>query len=507
MSSLDPPISFINHFPIDDVPTESVVQLSTENDYSSLFLYNTLSKVRNEIACFKLSTNRSWILRDPAGKLVNEVQINRLSLFNETGKPPQDDEACFMANLKPISVSQYSIELNSLRPNYEQSTIIEGSLAELQAKGFDFKIQSERMQLLFDNRTGLLSKYVDLENDKEHPMEIQFRTYGTRKYTTKERSGAYLFLPDNERPGRLQINGVRMQIVKGKLMSKVITYIDAGFQIRHEIRLVNGETVFDVQNEFHLGIKSFANKELLMRIRTDVKNKNFFTDLNGFQMQKREYRKKIPLQGNVYPMSTVAYIEDLNWRVNFITGQPLAMTSSTEGNIDVFLDRLMLHDDFRGLGAGIADNKRTREIYRVFIEKTANEARKLTLNSQLLIDSLRNPVIKMRSTAQSSQGSIEFFASELACDLHLLNLRTNLNTFDFNLFLHKRSISCETKCFGSETLSINNTLRTNLLNILENKAELLTLSATQKRSDLSLSKDDIFFSENEIKVLGMRVKD
>lgn len=341
-------------------------------------------------------------------------------------------------------------------------------------------------------------------------MEIEFLNYGTRRYTTKERSGAYLFLPDNERPRRLQINGVRMQIIKGQLISRVITLLDAGFKIRHEITLVKGASSFDIRNQFHVGVKSFANKELVMLLRTaNVKNKQaFFTDLNGFSMAARQYRKKIPLQGNVFPMPTVAYIEDLKSRVNFITGQPLAMTSLNEGEIMVFLDRVLLQDDFRGLGQGVTDNKPTSELYRVLVEKTANEAQKLTLNSQLLVDSLLNPVLKMRSGAQSSQGSIEFFASELPCDLHLLNLRTNLNTFtDYNVFLHRYLTSCETKCFGSEALRLNSTLRTNLMNILAETAEVLTLDTTKKLSDLSLTKDDLYMGENDLKVLSVRLKE
>lgn len=85
-------------------------------------------------------------------------------------------------------------------------------------------------------------------------------------------------------------------------------------------------------------MQSFANKELIMRLKTDIKNKKtYYTDLNGFQMAKRQFFKKIPLQGNVYPMPTVAYIEDLKSRINFFTGQPLAMTSSIDSTIDIFL--------------------------------------------------------------------------------------------------------------------------------------------------------------------------
>lgn len=184
------------------------------------------------------------------------------------------------------------------------------------------------------------------------------------------------------------------------------------------------------------------------------------------------------------------------------------MTSSMEANIDVFLDRVLLQDDFRGLGQGVTDNKPTNEIYRIFIEKTANEAKKLTLNCQLHIDNLFNPIIKMKSTFQSNQGTIEFLANELPCDIHLLNMRTNLNTLtEYNLFLHRYLTSCETKCFNSETLQLNSTLRTNLLSILDEKAEVLTLSTTQKLSELNLIKDDFFISENDFKVLGLKLKD
>lgn len=215
MTSLEPPVEFLDHFPIDNIPTELALKLDMDNDYWSLFLYNSLSKHRDEMVCFRIQTKRSWILRDPKGKLVNEVQINHLSkLANHT----EDDEACFRSNLKPVSVSQYSIELNSMRSNYEQGELIEGSLAELNnSKEFDFTIQSDKLQLIFSRQTGLLTKYVDLELSEEYPIEIRFMTYGTRRFVSKERSGAYLFLPDSLRPGELKIQNVQMQIIKGKL--------------------------------------------------------------------------------------------------------------------------------------------------------------------------------------------------------------------------------------------------------------------------------------------------
>ena len=55
----------------------------------------------------------------------------------------------------------------------------------------------------------------------------------------------------------------------------------------------------------------FDNKEITMRIESDVKSKDrFFTDLNGFQITARKHLEKIPLQANFYPMPSMAFIQD-----------------------------------------------------------------------------------------------------------------------------------------------------------------------------------------------------
>ena len=45
-------------------------------------------------------------------------------------------------------------------------------------------------------------------------------------------------------------------------------------------------------------IRSEKNFELAMRLHSDVNNpeNDFFTDLNGFQIIKRQFFKKLPLQ-------------------------------------------------------------------------------------------------------------------------------------------------------------------------------------------------------------------
>jgi len=57
-------------------------------------------------------------------------------------------------------------------------------------------------------------------------------------------------------------------------------------------------------------------------------------------MIRRKRHKKIPLQGNVYPFPTAAYIEDPYLRMTLLTGQPLGASSLDSGELEVVLTRI-----------------------------------------------------------------------------------------------------------------------------------------------------------------------
>ena len=60
---------------------------------------------------------------------------------------------------------------------------------------------------------------------------------------------------------------------------------------------------------------SEKNLEIAMRIKPSIASGGyFFTDLNGFQMQRRKIYSKLPLQANFYPMPTMAFVQDKNSR-------------------------------------------------------------------------------------------------------------------------------------------------------------------------------------------------
>ena len=49
-------------------------------------------------------------------------------------------------------------------------------------------------------------------------------------------------------------------------------------------------------------------------------------------MIRRKTYEKLPLQGNVYPMPTMAYIEDDSMRFTILSGQPSGVSCLKPGN-------------------------------------------------------------------------------------------------------------------------------------------------------------------------------
>ena len=100
------------------------------------------------------------------------------------------------------------------------------------------------------------------------------------------------------------------------------------------------------------------NKEMIMRINTDLQSEDtFFSDLNGFQMIKRKRYAKLPLQANYYPIPSMAYIQDDKSRMTLISRTPLGGSSLQSGQLEIMMDRRLMQDDNRGLFQGVTDNR------------------------------------------------------------------------------------------------------------------------------------------------------
>lgn len=61
------------------------------------------------------------------------------------------------------------------------------------------------------------------------------------------------------------------------------------------------------------------------------------------QIQPRRYFQKLPLQANFYPMPTMAYIQDSQYRLTLHTAQALGVTSLASGQYTGFLSPEFLY--------------------------------------------------------------------------------------------------------------------------------------------------------------------
>uniref|UniRef100_G1PC04 Alpha-mannosidase n=1 Tax=Myotis lucifugus TaxID=59463 RepID=G1PC04_MYOLU len=177
------------------------------------------------------------------------------------------------------------------------------------------------------------------------------------------------------------------------------------------------------------------------------------------RVQPRRYLKKLPLQANFYPMPVMAYIQDAQSRLTLHTAQALGVSSLHDGQLEVILDRRLMQDDNRGLGQGLKDNKRTRNHFRLLLERRTlgsevsdgHSTSYPSLLSHMTSVYLNAPVLALPVAKRQPPPGLRSFhplASSLPCDFHLLNLRTlqaedeTLPSAEAALILHRKGFDC-----------------------------------------------------------------
>ncbi|XP_060550694.1 alpha-mannosidase 2x isoform X3 [Pantherophis guttatus] len=348
----------------------------------------------------------------------------------------------------------------------------------------DFCLENQHMRACFSGPSGSLKSVHHVGDKQEQQLSSQFLVYGTR--TTKDKSGAYLFLPDGEAKPYTPKDPPVVRVTEGPFFSEAAIYYQ---HIQEVVRLYNVPGVDGLSLEISclVDIRDHVNRELALRFSSSIESKGrFFTDLNGFQIQPRQYLKKLPLQANFYPMPVMAYIQDNQHRLTLHTAQALGVSSLSSGQLEVILDRRLMQDDNRGLGQGLKDNKRTCNRFRLLLERFSSANKSSSFFSKLasMLRDLVFPSSKVESPeAQENQPtsfpsllshitsmhlnaevltmplvqeklpppalrSFAPFSITVPCDFHLLNLRTlqgedeALPSAETALILHRKGFDC-----------------------------------------------------------------
>ncbi|KAM4747675.1 alpha-mannosidase 2x-like isoform 2-T2 [Rhinophrynus dorsalis] len=320
----------------------------------------------------------------------------------------------------------------------------------------DFYLENQYMQVWFSGTTGLLKGIKRAGEEQEQKINMEFLIYGTR--TSKDKSGAYLFLPEGEAKPYTPKDPSVVRVTEGPFFSEVTCHFQ---HIQQVMRLYNlpGTEGLSLDVSSIIDIRDHVNKEIAMRLSSDIQSGDtFFTDLNGFQIQPRRFFKKLPLQANFYPMPVMAYIQDEQNRLTLHTAQALGVSSLKSGQLEVILDRRLMQDDNRGLGQGLKDNKRICSRFRVLLEKRSagnksqgsqpvsfpsllSHMTSMHLNHELLV----MPVTNEKAPALKS---FQPLSATIPCDFHILNLRTlqaeddGIPSPDTAFILHRKGFDC-----------------------------------------------------------------
>ncbi|XP_067638847.1 alpha-mannosidase 2 [Eurosta solidaginis] len=414
-------------------------------------------------------------------------------------------EVMFVAELDALSLATYNIvvvdEKNFSHPTMatiycDGCTDASATTANISTEFIvrakpsgDIQLENNFMLLLFDQKSGFLKTITRKQRNEQalKPMQcaIKFAAYRSAQF----HSGAYLFKTDPEQNEAEkdvldQYEDVRIIISSGTIASDV-TVIYGPF-LAHTVRIFKTHTHIDaalyIENDidFEPPPKN-RETELFMRFVTDVDNiitvrrddvlkerdavaelPVFYSDQNGFQYHKRIKVPAIGIEGNYFPITSGAFIQDSRVRFTLLTTHAQGAASYEPGQLEVMLDRRTLYDDYRGMGEGIVDSRLTRHKFWILIEdmptKMENAYQLPSLLANQLANSLRYPpnlyyvetfdapAVKLKTKAKllDHGGS-----AALPCDVHLLNLRT-LSEEQLQLFpsasalmvLHRQGYDC-----------------------------------------------------------------
>uniref|UniRef100_A0AAY4DQ79 Alpha-mannosidase n=1 Tax=Denticeps clupeoides TaxID=299321 RepID=A0AAY4DQ79_9TELE len=429
----------------------------------SLVIFNPVEQARTSVVTVYVNRHKVQVLNSHGHPVTAQVS----AVWEETNRA--STELSFVAQVPALALAVYQLsesqELHAAAAQYVfqqqgKHLSVNGAhqfrVSTHQDPTTPFSIENAHIQLWSSPYTGLLEVSCVLQDGLEQQIKVEFAWYGTT--SNKDKSGAYLFLPDGEARPYTPSQAPVVRVTKGPVFSEVTTTFT---HITHTLRLYNVQGVEgqSVEISNSVDIRGEFNHEIAMRITSDLNSKDrFFTDHNGFQViQPRKTMRKLPLQANFYPMSSMVYLQDSGSRLTLLTGQALGAASLKSGQLEVIMDRRLNQDDNRGLGQGVLDNKITANCFRLLLEKRTpadeNDPNSFpSLLSHTTFTYLNHPFIPMATSVDFSAIPLSPYSplhSSLPCDIDLVNLRTIQSkdegggpSAEAALILHRKGFDC-----------------------------------------------------------------
>ncbi|KAL5208520.1 hypothetical protein ABZP36_032955 [Zizania latifolia] len=293
-----------------------------EGKAHSVVLFNPLEQTRDEIvmavvsnpdvsvlnsngSCLKSQISPEW--QYVSGEKVSKGQ-HRLywrasvpALGLETYYVATGYEDCEKAT--PAVIKVFTTSGQFLCPEPYDCSKLEGKTVEM---------KNSYYTLSFDASHGLLQRVTHHKDGKHSEIDEEIGMYSSHG------SGAYLFKPTGEAHPIVEKGGYFI-LSEGPLVQEAHSLPKMQCHrspFSHSTRIYSCKNSIQdmlIEKEYHIELvgHDFNDKELIVRFKTDIDNQGvFYSDLNGFQMSRRQMYDKIPLQGNYYPMPSLAFLQD-----------------------------------------------------------------------------------------------------------------------------------------------------------------------------------------------------
>lgn len=443
-------------------------------------LFNSLAQERFEIVLLRVLKPNVKVVDSNGNELAYQINpVFNVTEHHETMTrrifvSNREFELMFLAKLPALSLTTFTVTYQNdtkdkIATVYCDDCKEEAKHGESEYSPFsihskqsgDIQVENFKMRLLFDGESGFLKSMTKKNFGKALQLEIKFGAYKSAQF----HSGAYLFRPESSDPRNAEkdvfenYKEKKILIRTGPIASDV-SVIHGAF-LAHTVRIFKTQTHLDsaifIENDidFESPPKN-RETEMFMRFITSIENGDdpeFYSDLNGFQWQPRKKVQQIGIEGNYFPITTSAFIQDNQMRLTVMTTHAQGAASLEPGQMEVMLDRRTLYDDYRGMGEGIVDSRLMRHQFWLTMEffdaKLNQNAQKPyhvpSLHAQYLSNALNYPTniyfIEKYDEAQTLEinRNVELLNYQLPCDLHIVNLRT-LTEHNLPLFPSKSAL-------------------------------------------------------------------
>jgi alpha-mannosidase len=306
------------------------------NEPRRIVLFNPLAQHRQDVARIRL-TSPDVQVRDATSGALIPFQVN--PVWNNTILVHGQFEVIWVADLPPLTLVTYILERIADHSNILSRAIVycsecmktpQASVAPTgtdpptfnirSMQAGDIQLENHKLKLLFDGRTGFLKAITRKTTGRTTQCALQIAAYPSAQF----HSGAYLFMPDpnSREPEKeiLQDDSQEIVITSGPISSEIIVSYGKLFVMTVRVYHAAGALSEGVQMETIVDFDAPPKNretELFMRFVTDISNgqgadgsvPEFYTDQNGFQMQRRIKVERIGIEGNYFPVTSMTYLQ------------------------------------------------------------------------------------------------------------------------------------------------------------------------------------------------------